>query len=66
MSVHALLDFMFLCALGGTPTLLLNPTDSQLEEARHRIRKAEVEIVEVKQDLAAAKEAKNGEREITF
>ena len=63
MSVHALLDFMFLCALGGTPTLLLNPMDSQLEEVRHRIRKAEVEIVEVKQDLAAAKEAKNGQRE---
>ena len=63
MSVHALLEFMFLCALGGTPTLLLNSMDSQLEEARHRIRKAEVEIVEVKQDLAAAKEAKNGERE---
>ena len=54
---------MFLCALGGTPTLLLNPMDNQLKEVRHRIRKAEVEIVEVKQDLAAAKEAKNVERE---
>ena len=63
MSVHALLDFMVLCALGGTPTLLLSPMDSQVEEVRHRLRKAEVEIVEVKQDLAAAKKAKNGEQE---
>ena len=66
MSVHALLDFMFLCALGGTPTLLLKPMDSQLQEVRHRIRKAEVEIVEVKQNLAAAKEAKDGEQERIF
>ena len=54
---------MFLCALGGTPTLLLNSVDNELEEVRHRIRKAKVELVEVKQDLAAAKEAKNVERE---
>ena len=59
---------MFLCPLDGTPTLLLNPMDSQLEEVRHRIHKAEVEIVEVKQDLAIAKQAgsKGGEEEVRF
>ena len=36
---------------------------SHMEQVRHRIRKAEDEIVEIKQDLAAAKEAKNGEQE---
>ena len=37
--------------------------DSQLDAVRHRICKAENEIVEIKQDLAAAKKAKNRERE---
>ena len=63
MSVHTLLDFMFLCALGGTPTLLLNPMDSQLEAVQHRVRTVEGRLVEAEQDLAAAKEAKNGEQE---
>ena len=42
--------------------------DSHLEEVRHRIRKAEVEIVEVKQELAIAKQAgsKGGEEEVRF
>ena len=42
--------------------------ESQLEEVRHRIRKAEDEIVEVKQELAIAKQAgnKGGEEEVRF
>ncbi len=36
--------------------------DSQLDAVRHRIRKAEDEIVVVKQDLAAAEHAQNAER----
>ena len=63
MGVHALLDFMFLCALGGTPTLLLSPMDSQLEAVQHRVCTVEGRLVEAEQDLAAAKEAKNGEQE---
>ncbi|DBA94646.1 TPA: hypothetical protein ACH3X1_002217 [Trebouxia sp. C0004] len=53
-------------ATGGTSALLLNTMDSQLEEVRHRIRKAEDEIVEIKQDLAIAKQAGNrgGEEEL--
>ena len=38
-------------------------TDSQLDAVRHRICKAEDEIVEVKQKLAAAEHAHNAERE---
>ena len=42
--------------------------ESQLEEVRHRIRKAEDEIVLVKQELAIAKQAgnKGGEEEVRF
>ena len=42
--------------------------ESQLEEVRHRIRKAEDEIVVVKQELAIAKQAgnKGGEEEVRF
>ena len=41
---------------------------SQLEEVRHKIRKAEDEIVDVKQELAIAKQAgnKGGEEEVRF
>ena len=59
-------------ALGGTPTLLLNPMlnpmDSQLEEVRHRLRIAEVEVLEIKKDLAIAKQAgnKGSEEEVKF
>ena len=56
------------CASGGTPTLLLNIMDTQLEEVRHKIRKAEDEIVEIKQDLIIAKQARNrgGEEDTKF
>ena len=37
--------------------------DSQLEALQHRVRTVEGRLVEAEQDLAAAKEAKNGERE---
>ena len=41
--------------------------ESQLEKVRHKIRKAEDEIVEVKQELAIAKQAGNkGEEEVRF
>ena len=42
--------------------------ETQLEEVRYRIRKAEDEIVEVKQELAIAKQAgnKGGEEEVRF
>ena len=48
------------------PSLLLVATDSQLDAVQHRIRKAEVEIVEVKQKLAAAEHAHNADKEKTF
>ena len=63
MSVHALLDFMFLYALGGIPPLLLSTMDNQLEAVRQDIRSVKDELVEIKQDLAAAKKAKNNEQE---
>ena len=62
VSSCALPDFM-LCALGTSASLLLSTMDSQLEAVRHKMCKVEDEIVELKQDLAAAKEAKNGEQE---
>ena len=37
--------------------------DSQLELVRHRVCKIEDKILAIEQDLAAAKEAKHGERE---
>ena len=42
--------------------------DSQLDAVRHRICKAEDEIVEIKQELATAKRAgnKGGEEEVKF
>ena len=59
---------MLLCALGGTPATLLNTMESQLEAVQHRIRKAEDEIVEIKQELTIAKQAgnKGGEEEVKF
>ena len=59
---------MGFCASGSKPTLLPNTMESQLEEVRHRIRKAEDEIVLVKQELAIAKQAgnKGGEEEVRF
>ncbi len=37
--------------------------DSQLEAVRHKIPKVEDKIEKIEQELAAAKEAKNGEQE---
>ena len=37
--------------------------DSQLEAVQHRVRTVEGRLVKAEQDLAAAKEAKNGEQE---
>ena len=50
-------------ALGGTPTLLLSTMGSQLEAVRQDIRSVKDELVEIKQDLAAAKKAKNAQQE---
>ena len=52
-----------LCALGTSPSLLLSTMDSQLEAVRHKILKVEGKIENYEQDLAAAKETKNGEQE---
>ena len=37
--------------------------DSQLEAVQHRVRTVEGRLVKAEQDLAAANEAKNGEKE---
>ena len=54
----------FVCFSAG-PSLLLSTMDSQMEEVRHRIRNAEVEIVEVKQEIAIAKQAGNRGGEVS-
>jgi len=52
-----------LYAVGGKPTWLLSTMDGQLEAVRQDIGSVKDEIVKTKQDLAAAKEAKNAEHE---
>jgi len=65
---YALLDFMFLCALGGTPTLLPNTMEGQLASVRQNIRNVQEQIVKYEQKLAAAERAGNKgvEEEVRF
>lgn len=51
-----------LYALGGKATLLLSPMDSQLEALQDRVCAVNRRMIKAKQDLVAAKEAKNGEQ----
>ena len=57
MSLRLCSTFL-VCASGGTPTLLLNIMDSQLEKVQHRIYKAE-------EDLATA-EDRGDEEKVKF
>ena len=48
------------CVLQGSkPTLLLNTMNSQLEAVEHRVGRVEDETVDIKQDLATAKQAEH-------
>ena len=59
---------MFLCALGGTPTLLPNTMEGQLASVRQNIRSVQEQIVKYEQKLAAAEQAGNKgvEEEVRF
>ena len=59
---------MFLCALGGTPTLLPNTMEGQLASVRQNIRSVQEQIVNSEQKLAAAEQAGNKgvEEEVRF
>ncbi|KAL0024981.1 hypothetical protein WJX77_008277 [Trebouxia sp. C0004] len=59
---------MDFCALGSKPTLLLITMESQSEAVKQDIRGVKDEIVEVKQELAIAKQAgnKGDEEEVRF
>ena len=59
---------MFLCALGGTPTLLPNTMEGQLASVRQNIRSVQDQIVKYEQKLAAAERAGNKgvEEEVRF
>ena len=50
-------------AVGGKPTWLLSPMHGQLEAVRQDIGSVKDEIVKTKQDLAAAEQAGNKEKE---
>jgi len=52
-----------LYASGGKPTLLLSTMDSQLEAVRQDIRGVKEKIVRTEQNLAAAEQAGNKEKE---
>ena len=52
-----------LCALCSKPTLLLKTMDSQLEAARQDIRSVQRKLVKTEQNLAAAEQAGNKEKE---
>ena len=56
---YALLEFMFLCALGGTPSLLPNAMEGQLASVRQNILNVQQQIVKYEQKLAAAERAGN-------
>ena len=67
-NLDALADFTSFSALGIKPTLLQNVMESLLEAVRQDICSAKDEIVEVKQELAIAKQVgnKGGEEEVRF
>lgn len=54
---------MFLCHLGGTPTLLPNTMESQLKAVRQDICSVKDKILAIEQDLATAKQTNNKEQE---
>ena len=65
---YALLDFMFLCALGRTTTLLPDTMEGQLASVRQNIRSVQEQIVKYEQKLAEAERAGNKgvEEEVRF
>lgn len=68
VNLDSLPDFTYSSALGIKPTLLQNVMESLLEAVRQDICSAKDEIVEVKQELAIAKQAgkKGGGEEARF